>query len=235
MDDWGCPVGVLGAQPRKVTDAQRMLGDEMSDLEIKLAKAHKKLVYLEVGTKGFEVASRIAREVVAERDAQFEFEAAGFVRRLAEKDKQLLDMSAYTAEFNVYREQLVQMTKELAEKDAEIARRMTELRLLKNDLLTTENALAEKDDEIARLEAQMRDEVCTCCGRERKGFAREVTLGEPVLSFDFAQPRKVTDAQLEQIKMAIKIITSCQRHQAAIATNAVRQIIEESTDEPAAK
>jgi hypothetical protein len=30
--------------------------------------------------------------------------------------------SAYTAEFNVYREQLVQMTKELAEKDAEIAR-----------------------------------------------------------------------------------------------------------------
>ncbi len=31
-------------------------------------------------------------------------------------------MSAYTAEFNVYREQLVHMTKELAEKDAEIAR-----------------------------------------------------------------------------------------------------------------
>jgi UDP-3-O-[3-hydroxymyristoyl] glucosamine N-acyltransferase len=46
-------------------------------------------------------------------------------------------------------------------------------------------ALAEKDAQIARLEAQMRDEVCTCCGRERKGFAREVTLGEPVLSFEF--------------------------------------------------
>ena len=187
----------------------------MTDLDIRLAEARERLAKTFVNSQrairtcfeGFDAAADIAREVVAERDAQFEFEAAGFVRRLAEKDKQLLDMSAYTAEFNVYREQLVQMTKELAEKDAE----------------------------IARLKSQMRDEVCTCCGRERKGFAREVTLGEPVLSFDFEQPRKVTDAQLEQIKMAIKIITSCQRHQAAIATNAVRQIIEESTDEPAAK
>jgi hypothetical protein len=45
--------------------------------------------------------------------------------------------------------------------------------------------VAEKDAEIARLKAQMRDEVCTCCGRARKGFAREISLGEPVLPFEF--------------------------------------------------
>ena len=164
----------------------------MTDLETKLAEARERLAKTFVNSQratrtcfeGFDAAADIAREVVAERDAQFEFEAAGFVRRLAEKDKQLLDMSAYTAEFNVYREQLVQMTKELAEKDAE----------------------------IARLKADIDGLIDGSC-----------------------PPRKVTDAQLDQIKMAIKIITSCQLHQAAIATNAVRQIIEESTDEPAAK
>jgi hypothetical protein len=53
--------------------------------------------------------------------------------------------------------------------------------------------VAERDAEIARLEAQMRNEVCTCCGRERKGFAREVTLGEPVLSFECTPEAQSTD------------------------------------------
>ncbi len=68
----------------------------MSDLETKLAEAGDNL--------SINLAVKIAREVVAE------------------KDQQLLDMFAYTAEFNAYREQLAQMTKEIAEKDAEIAR-----------------------------------------------------------------------------------------------------------------
>jgi hypothetical protein len=90
----------------------------MTDLEIKLAEERERLreemkannpgiesfSRLILWGEGFDAAAAIAREVVAE------------------KDKQLLDMSAYTAEFNVYREQLVQMTKELAEKDVEIAR-----------------------------------------------------------------------------------------------------------------
>ena len=90
----------------------------MMDLETKLAEERERLreemkannpgiesfSRLILWGEGFDACAAIVREVVAE------------------KDKQLLDMSAYTAEFNVYREQLVHMTKELAEKDAEIAR-----------------------------------------------------------------------------------------------------------------
>ena len=111
----------------------------MMDLETKLAEARERLAKTFVNSQrairtcfeGFDAAADIAREVVAERDAQFEFEAAGFVRRLAEKDKRIRQLmthkltyaQATVAEAAAHWEAEARRLHDLCdEKDAEIAR-----------------------------------------------------------------------------------------------------------------
>jgi hypothetical protein len=68
----------------------------MSDLETKIAEARERIVERELSDPHeiFDAAVAFMREVIAERDAQFEFEAAGFVRRLAEKDVKIARLKA---------------------------------------------------------------------------------------------------------------------------------------------
>jgi hypothetical protein len=74
------------------------------DLETKLAEARTRTIAAyyadrsnETAHDVWDAAAAIAREEVARRDAQFEFEAAGFVRRLAEKDAEIARLESYIA------------------------------------------------------------------------------------------------------------------------------------------
>jgi predicted RNase H-like nuclease (RuvC/YqgF family) len=195
----------------------------MSDLETKLAEARERLLwtyYTEaaqiIALDAMNVASAIAREVVADKDAdlrRLDDEICDLDDKIAEKDALIVRLKR-----ELDRRPFLEPDEHIG-KDSDVIAREAEIARLGA-------VIAEKDAEIARLEA-----ILSGFGYQHK---LDVSTGERVwFKCVVAEPPKVTDAQREQI---LDVIADGKADDVPIK-QMVKHVVAiiESTDEPATK